>query len=792
MTVQPRPEGSLFYAAAPAQEGVELKVRGVVQGVGFRPFVHRLATQFGFSGTVGNSTDGVVIRLAPPLAGLDLFLQRLVAEAPPLAHISSVTRDRIVDFAGKAGFFILESEKSGAASTMIPPDAAICADCLAELRDSGNRRRYLYPFINCTNCGPRFTIVESIPYDRPNTSMKVFPMCPECGREYHDPADRRFHAQPNACWQCGPRLSWHDGTGRALPCPDPIAEAVAALRRGRVIAMRGLGGFHLVVDAGSEEAVRLLRQRKRRPAKPLAVMVADLAAARRLCAVSLLEEELLGSWQRPIVLLAKKEGSGLAPSLAPGINHLGVMLPYTPFQHLLFMAKGSPPALVMTSGNRSEEPICTAGPEAVEKLAGIADFFLLHDRDIVTRVDDSVLRVMAGCGRLLRRSRGYVPQAVRLGVQLPPVLACGAELKNTFCLARSSEAYLSQHIGDLSSAETLDFFTESVRHLQTVLELAPTAVACDLHPDYLSTRFAEGLGLPLCRVQHHHAHAAAVMAEHGLTGEALAVVLDGSGYGPDGTVWGGEILLAGMTSFTRLGSLEELMLPGGDAAAREPWRMAMAALWLACGADGPAAEDLAPALAGVAAVKRDGLRQMLAKKINTPLTSSCGRLFDAVAALLGLRLAADYEGQAAMELEALAGRAAGGGRAGWLRSREEALPVELAEGADRLLIRCGPMLRAMVHAMEEGQESAGLALAFHRWLVESVTSAVESLGARLGHRDVVLGGGCLQNGLLLEGLSTSLRAAGFQVFAGAQVPANDGGLALGQAVVAGMQQLRNK
>jgi len=788
MTVLPRPEGLFLDAAAPEQ-GVELKVQGVVQGVGFRPFVHRLATQFGFSGTVVNCADGVVIRLAPPLADLDRFLQSLLKQAPPLARISSVTRANIDDFPGQPGFFILHSEKAGTSRTMIPPDAAICADCLAELNDSSDKRRYLYPFINCTNCGPRYTIVESIPYDRPNTSMKVFPMCPECGREYHDPADRRFHAQPNACWQCGPRLSWHDGQGRIIPCTDPVREAVAAIRQGGVIAMRGLGGFHLVVDARSEEAVGRLRRRKNRPAKPLAVMVADLAAARRICEISDAEAELLRSWQRPIVLLPKRTDHGLAPSLAPGINHLGLMLAYTPFQHLLFMGPDSPQALVMTSGNRSEEPICTANPEAVDKLVGIADFFLLHNRDIVTRVDDSVLRVMAGRTRLLRRSRGYVPEAVRLGVQLPPTLACGAELKNTFCVARGNEAYLSQHVGDLASVETLDFFTESVQHMQDILEFAPQGVACDLHPDYLSTRFAEKLGLPLFRVQHHHAHAAAVMAEHGLAEETLAVILDGSGYGPDGTVWGGEILLAGLTSFTRLASLEEMMLPGGDAAAREPWRMAMAALWAAYRGEELTPEALVPALAGIAAGKRDGLRQMMEKKINTPLTSSCGRLFDAVAALLGLRLMADYEGQAAMELEALAARAAGNDRPDRVRDAAGHLPVELAAGPARLLIRTVPMIRAMVRAVEQRQDSAGLALAFHRWLAESITCAVQSLGKRHGKKNVVLGGGCMQNGLLLAGLDESLRTAGFQVFAGEKAPANDGGLALGQAVVAGMRQL---
>jgi len=786
MTVLPRPASHFPPSPLPDEQGVELKIQGVVQGVGFRPFVHRLASRFGYSGTVVNSAEGVVIRLVPPLAHLDAFLRSLQEEAPPLASITSLEKTEIKVFPCAPGFRILASERAGTASTMIPPDAAVCDDCLGELFSKSDRR-YLYPFINCTNCGPRFTIVESIPYDRPNTSMKVFPMCPDCEREYHDPANRRFHAQPNACWQCGPRMSWHDANGRPLECDEPLREASRALAQGKVVAMRGLGGFHLSVDAGSEEAVQKLRQRKKRPTKPLAVMVADVQAAMKICSMSSRELELLRSWQRPIVLLPKKNDSFLAPSVAPGILHLGMMLPYTPFHHLLFKLEDTPPALVMTSGNRSEEPICTANAEAMEKLAGIADFFLLHNRDIVTRADDSVVRVIGDRQRPIRRSRGYAPGSVALKQQLPDILACGAELKNTFCLTRGKAAYLSQHIGDLAGVETLAFFEESVRHMQNVLEFAPEAVACDLHPDYLSTRFAESTGRPLYRVQHHHAHAAAVMAEHGLAEEAFAVILDGTGFGPDGTVWGGEILLAGLTSYERLASLEPMMLPGGDAAAREPWRMAMAGLWAAYGRDGVAASDrLVPALARIAAAKKDTLGQMMSRKLNTPLTSSCGRLFDALAALLDLCLVSDHEGHAAMELEATAWRAV---RGDWLGGDGPGLPVEIREGRGRLLIGTAPLIRSVVDSLAGSADRAGLALAFHRWLVLSITAVIKELAARLGNRKVVLGGGCMQNGLLLDGLARNLESAGFQVFSAEKVPANDGGLALGQAVIAGMNHL---
>ncbi len=765
------------------QQGVEFKVLGVVQGVGFRPFVHRLASECGFSGTVVNCGDGVVIRLAPPLFQLERFLKGLMEDLPPLARITSLEQKKLNDFPADIGFSILSSEKSGNSATMVPPDVALCDQCLEELL-APEDRRFLYPFINCTNCGPRFSILESIPYDRPKTSMKVFPMCGQCGQEYHEVTDRRFHAQPNACHQCGPRLSWHGPAGRDIACDDPIFEAVVALGLGKVVAIRGLGGFHLAVDAVSEDAVTKLRDRKGRKTKPLAVMVPDMKAARKLCHISSAEEELLLSWQRPIVLLQKRENNGLAPSLAPGVDLLGLMLPYTPFHHLLFRDTKSPRVLVMTSGNKSNEPICTKNADAVQKLRTIADNFLLHNRDIVTRLDDSVARVIGERPRMMRRSRGYVPESVVMSRQLPEVISCGAELKNTFCLTRGNEAFISQHIGDLSSHENFVFFEESVSHMQNVLETHPVAVVCDMHPDYLSNGFARGLDLPLFTVQHHHAHAVAVMAEHGLEDETYGVVLDGVGMGNDGSLWGGEVLQAGLTSYERLASLEQLLLPGGDMAAREPWRMGLAALWQAYGPEGMD-ENLPPALAALPLQSRTVLRQMMAGRINCPLTSSCGRLFDAIAALLGLRLQCDYEGQAAMELESLARQAMGDGLSATLK-KEEPLPVEIYEEQGRLVIRSSAMIRALLEFMGKGQEPALLSLLFHRWLIASFRGIVEELVNRQGQKKVVLGGGCLQNAILLSGLSQELEQAGFVVFSGEKVPVNDGGIALGQAVVGGM------
>jgi hydrogenase maturation protein HypF len=771
------------------QIGVEILIRGIVQGVGFRPFVYKLASRFEVSGTVGNNSDGVVIRALARSDRLALFLEALEHQAPPLARITAIEKKPLTDPVESGAFTILASAAGMTANTAIPPDIALCEDCLAELLDPRDRR-FHYPFINCTNCGPRFTIVETIPYDRPGTSMKVFPMCADCEREYRDPANRRFHAQPNACPVCGPRLFWHDRSGELLPCDNPLSEAAAALRRGKILAIRGLGGFHLAADATSAEAVELLRRRKGRPAKPLAVMLPDVETVQSLFSLSGEERTQLLSAAHPIVLLSPHSETGLAANLAPGIDSIGVMLPYTPLHHLLFQQQDCPRALVMTSGNVSGAPICTGNDDALERLASIADFFLLHNREIVTRVDDSVCHVVDGRSRLLRRARGYVPAPLMVPWKLPQILGCGGGLKSTFCLARDHSLILSQHIGDLFNLASSTFYAESIEHLQRVFEIRPEAVACDLHPDYLSTRYAEELSLPLYRIQHHHAHAAAVMAEHGLSDPVIAVIMDGTGFGPDGTVWGGEFLLADLTAYTRLGHLSHLQLPGGDKAAVEPWRMAMSALFRSHGADGLSERRLPPALREIPRTHRDTITAMLKSSFNTPLTSSCGRLFDAVAAVLGIRQFISYEGQAAMELESLARKTA-----------VSTWKTELAEARYPALLRSVPgkdekweisseeFVRIAVSALQKGQKADEIALRFHIQLIRSIAELTERLSEQTGIRHIVLSGGCMQNGLLLEGLSFVLKNTGFQVFTGEDVPINDGAISLGQTIIGGLQHV---
>ena len=768
-------------------KGVEFLVHGIVQGVGFRPFVYNLAARLKISGTVSNSSAGVVIRAAATRERLDSFKDLLQQEAPPLARIFSIDERPLDSDLPQDGFSILESVAGERANTGIPPDIALCDDCLAELCNSEDRRSG-YPFINCTNCGPRFTIVETIPYDRPKTSMKVFLMCDACSAEYHDPANRRFHAQPNACPDCGPHLSWHDRTGSPLACGDPIAAAVAAFNADAVVAIRGLGGFHLAVNACSEPAVQCLRQRKARKAKPLAIMVADVAAARLFAEISDSEEAALRSPEHPIVLLGKRTGSPLAGGLAPGVGDIGIMLPYTPLHHLLLQNPSCPAALVMTSGNTGGAPICTGNEEALTHLGGLADYFLLHNREIVTRVDDSVVKMGSGGARLFRRARGYVPAPIQLCCSLPPVIGCGGGMKSTFCLGREKLCYPSQHIGDLFNLESFEFYTESVAHLKKVFEIEPVIAACDLHPDYMSSRYAEELGLPLYRIQHHHAHAAAVMAEHGLAGPVLAVVLDGTGFGPDGTVWGGEFLLADLLGYRRLGHFAQLPLPGGDAAAQEPWRMGCSALFYTFGPAFLSGKKLPPALTAVPLEKRTVIGKMLAKGFNTPLTSSCGRLFDAVAALLGIRLTASYEGQAAMELEALAMQAAG---KNWKRQLDAVLTEPPSGGPeeDGSTLAVSRLIRMVVDAIFQGRNTAITALAFHFELIRSIVLIVRRLSSQTGIREVVLTGGCLQNSLLLEGLFHALAGQDFRIFTGKNIPVNDGGVSVGQAIIGGMQHV---
>ena len=769
--------------------GVEILVRGTVQGVGFRPFVYNLASRFSITGNVINTGDGVIIKAIAESNRLNAFIKAISEESPPLSRLTSVDSHPFTFDVLPEGFTILASSATDSATTSIPPDIALCDDCYNELLDPADHR-FLYPFINCTNCGPRFTIVETIPYDRPKTSMKVFPMCPACEKEYHNPADRRFHAQPNGCPECGPSISWHDQNGTELGAGDVIAAAAESLANNKVVAIRGLGGFHLAVNGCSNKSVSLLRKRKNRPDKPLAIMVADLAILQEFCHFSDREKKLLLSPEHPIVLLKRKADSKLAVNLAPGIEDIGVMLPYTPLHHLLFRERICPAALVMTSGNASGTPICTGNEDALKRLHHIADCFLFHNRDIVTRVDDSVVKVIDQKPLIFRRARGFSPLPVTVPWHLPKILGCGAGLKSTFCLAREKSSFLSQHIGDLSNLESYDFYTESIDHLKRVFQIEPEAVACDLHPDYLSSHYAEKLALPIYRIQHHHAHTVAVMAEHGIEEQVLAVVMDGTGYGPDGTVWGGEILKADLTSYSRLGHLSHLHLPGGDTATTEPWRMALAALYSVFGDKGLRMTQLPQSLQHLDRAKVEVITTMLKNNFNSPLTSSCGRLFDAVAALLGIRQRISYEGQAAMELESLAKMAVTGS---WpdeiLTDQYKSSPYPLIEKDGGWEINTQECIKAVLTDLNKNENVSVIALKFHGMLITTITELIEKLSHQTGIDRIVLSGGCMQNSLLLEGLSHTLARKSLKVYTGEMLPVNDGAISFGQAVAGGLQHI---
>ncbi|MBI1750555.1 MAG: carbamoyltransferase HypF [Acidobacteria bacterium] len=747
-----------------------IEVTGIVQGVGFRPYVYRLATERGLVGTIANTAAGVTLEIQGPAEAVEDFLARLPAEAPPLARITGVmVRDLAAN--GDSSFVILPSRAGAEHRALISPDVAVCADCLRELFDPADRR-HLYPFINCTNCGPRFTIVRDIPYDRPRTSMSVFPMCPVCQAEYDDPANRRFHAQPNACWECGPRVELWDAGGAPLAVRDAIAEASARLQEGAVVAVKGLGGFHLACDATNPRAVERLREAKRRVEKPFAVMAPDIASIEAFCAVDEPSRELLLSVQRPIVLLPKRKPNEIAEAVAPFNRYLGVFLPYTPIHFLLFAA-GNFRALVMTSGNLREEPIAIDNREAAERLRGMADFFLVHNREILLRCDDSVLRVAAGRARQVRRSRGFVPVPVFLKEELPPILAVGGELKDTICMTKGREAFLSQHIGDLENLETYRFFEETVERAKRILEIRPAIIAHDLHPAYFSTQWAlKQSGLKTVGVQHHHAHIAACMAENRLDGRVIGIALDGTGYGADGAIWGGEVLLADYRDFERTAHFEYVTLPGGEAAIREPWRMAFSYLVHHFGRDLfglhiPFVEQLQRDRAEV-------VLRMIERGVNAPLTSSCGRLFDAVAALAGIRHAVNYEAQAAIELEMAIGDA----------REDAAYPFAVEDGTGVLRIGTRPMFAALIEDLRAGTPSSLISLRFHNGLVEVFARLARRLRARTDHDRVCLSGGTFQNVHLLEHLEARLAADGFRVFTHSEVPVGDGGLSLGQALVA--------
>ncbi len=790
-----------------------IRVRGTVQGVGFRPFVYRLARELGLDGWVRNDGEGVEIAARGSGDALDALLARLNSEAPPLARIDGIeSRETPAEPTPKPGFAILHSH-SGSANTAVTPDAATCPDCLAELLNPDDRR-YRYPFINCTHCGPRYTLTARLPYDRPNTSMAEFVLCPACRAEYENPLDRRFHAQPNACPACGPRLALLDATGHAISCGDAIAECVSRLLRGEILAVKGLGGFHLMCDARNGATVAELRRRKQREAKPFAVLAANPASLAPFAVIDDQAKALLEARERPIVLLAKSPpltnpppapargilagypppcgdlggtGEGRVgarvptvplPGIAEGVAWLGAMLPYTPLHWLLFHEAAGRPAgtawledaqellLVCTSANPGGEPLVTGNGEALARLSGIADAFLMHDRGILVGCDDSVVGSRDEDAVFIRRARGYAPRPIKLPHAGASVLACGGWYKNTVCLTRGGQAFVSQHIGDLDNAAACRAMEAAVAHLLEVLEIRPEIVACDLHPDFHGSRFAAAFAaahnLPLVAVQHHHAHLAAVLAEHGFTRPALGLALDGVGLGSDGHAWGGELLRLEDAGFERLGHLRELRLPGGDRAAREPWRMAASALYeLGRGADIERRYAAFPAAATVA--------QMLERGINAPPASSCGRLFDAAAGLLGILPVMDFEGQAAMRLESLAawhGEVAPLAR-GWR--------VE-ADGALSFL----PLLAELA---ETGDAGRGAAL-FHATLAEGLAHWVATAARRHGLNTVALGGGCFLNAILGRELRGRLQGEGMNVLEARQVPPNDGGLSLGQAWVA--------
>ncbi len=831
----------VVYSAHP-QSRLRVEIHGAVQGVGFRPFVYRLATELDLTGWVINDTQGVFIEVEGSEPAVRRFSERLPAEAPPRAIVQTI-ESAWLEPAGFARFEIRHSDNSGAKTVLVLPDIATCPDCLAEVFDPADRR-HRYPFTNCTNCGPRFTIIEALPYDRPNTTMRRFTLCPECKTEYENPLDRRFHAQPNACPVCGPRLTFYEGRTKqeeggmdedsALASGDAaLKAAAAALVAGRIVAVKGLGGFHLMVDARDDAAIRRLRESKPRRAKPFALMARDLTQVRQFCAVSPEADALLTSAEAPIVLLprlaicnlqhlhlrcasAQVQVFVISAEVAPGNPYLGVMLPYTPLHHLLLRELDFP--VIATSGNLSDEPICTDEAEALQRLAGIADAFLVHDRPITRHADDSVAWIVAGAPRLLRRARGYAPLPVTLPREILTILAVGAHLKNTVALSVGRQVFISQHIGDLETPEALAAFERVIADFLQLYEARPVAIAHDLHPEYLSTKWAREncrLQIADCRlqnaerdpipnsqseifnlkskiahlipVQHHHAHLAACLAENGVEGPALGVTWDGTGYGTDGTIWGGEFLLGDAAGYERVAHLRSFRLPGGDAAVKAPRRVALALLWELYGAAALEMDDLAP-IRDLRPADRKLLAQMLARGLNAPITTSAGRLFDGIAALIGLHGAVSFEGQAAMALEFAAdARDAGAYPVGL---NYQGSGVRSQESGDRgqgagvrrqvSVLDWQPLVAAVLADLRRGIAQGIIAARFHNALVEAIMAVAQNVGAAR----VALTGGCFQNRLFTERTTGRLQRAGFEVLLHRQVPPNDGGVSLGQVAVA--------
>jgi hydrogenase maturation protein HypF len=744
-------------------------IHGAVQGVGFRPFVYRLAGELGVRGWIVNSPGGVSIEAEAGPDVLPSFLARLETDRPPHSWIESMEHS-FLDPTGSTTFEIRESRVDGIPSAVVLPDLAPCPECLAELFAPADRR-FRYPFINCTRCGPRYSIVHRLPYDRPNTAMRDFRMCPRCQEEYDTPADRRFHAQPNACPECGPHVELWDRGGRSIVDRDrAIREAAALLQDGRILATKGLGGFHLMVDAASEPAVALLRARKNRAEKPFALMLPDVEEARRHCCIGELEERALRSSQAPILLARRKAGdTGIAPGVAPRNPYLGIMLPSTPLHHILMRDFGR--AIVATSGNLSDEPLCTDEREALERLGGIADAFLVHDRHIVRHVDDSIVRFLLGREMVLRRARGFAPLPVQLLRDVPDMLAVGAHLKNTVAVARRRSVFISQHLGDLDTARSAGAFLAETRNLQELYAAAPALIVSDLHPDYLSTAYARASGLPVMGIQHHYAHVASCMAENQLEGPLLGVSWDGTGYGPDGTVWGGEFLRVTDGGWTRAARLRPFRLPGGEAAVREPRR---SAIGLLAELEGPAVFERTdiPCLADFTTEQRRNLRRMIDRGIQSPLTSSAGRLFDGVAALLGICLRSTFEGQAAMELEFALGSPG--------TDRRYSIDILTGDAPLPDTVDWGPMLRELLADLRLCVPVQEIAGRFHNAMAE----AIVAVARRSGERRIVLSGGCFQNAYLTERTVSRLREEGFVPYWHQRVPPNDGGISLGQIFAA--------
>jgi hydrogenase maturation protein HypF len=743
-----------------------ITIKGIVQGVGFRPHVYRLATDLKLRGWIMNTASGVFIEVEGPLPGIDEFIRLLLEAPPPLALITSC---QVEDIATQhfGDFTILESVNQQTREVMVSPDIAICADCQREVLDPQNRR-FHYPFINCTNCGPRFTIIQDVPYDRVNTTMAKFPMCRECGAEYRDPLNRRFHAQPNACPRCGPHAILTDRLGES--CKDKVIDV---LKAGAIVAVKGLGAFHLAVDASNREAVSLLRQRKKRDVKPFAVMARDLEAVKKYCQVTAREEQWLTSRQAPIVVIESKANPAIPGELLhPGLNTLGVMLPYSPLHYILFDEELD--LLVMTSANISDEPIITDNIEALSKLKNLADYFLLHNRDIFNPCDDSVMSCTSmGTPNIIRRARGFVPQGIKIeGMKTEPtVLAVGGEMKNTFCLTRGDEAFLSQHWGDLNHYNNYLNFSEGIKRFKNMLAVEPAVIAHDLHPNYQSTRWAlQQTHLDLVPVQHHYAHMASVMAENGINGPAIGLICDGTGWGTDGAVWGGEVLIGDYRGFDRVAHLKYMPLPGGDLTSKKPYRMAFIYLYQLMGEKAyPYAERWLPDLTWQE-------RDIMVNRLQQPeplVTSSCGRLFDAVSSILGICHFNRYEGQAAMELEAMADMKTDGIYPGWIEKSPDGLIMDVSE-----------IWMALLNDLDRGVLLSAISARFHRSLAWLFTETIRRVYERSGIKQVVMSGGVFHNNILLKTMLQSLKKLELEVYIHKQVPAGDGGIALGQAIIA--------